>query len=101
MVISDILLSSCFESDGPKLKTLVKRRRSYKVCINTWRDTSHKSLIGNNLPGTLPRSPCGNKTQSQTTETSKTSESTARLSLAERRSAITEIRGESNELFVK
>ena len=38
----------------------------------------HKSLIGNNLPDTL--SPWGNKTQS----TSKTSKSTASLSLAER-----------------
>ena len=77
------------------------RRRSYKMWIKTWRDTRHKSLIGNNLPGTLPQSLCGNKTQSQTTETSNTSESTARLSLAERRSAITDIRGQSNELFVK
>ena len=53
--------------------------------INTWRVCQtrvHKSLIGNNLPGTLSLSLCGGTRLSR--QTSKTSKSKANLSPAER-----------------
>ena len=68
------------------------------VYINTWRVCQtrvHKSLIGNNLPDTLSLSLWGNKNQSQT---SKTNESAARLSLAERWT-ITEMCRQSNSMM--
>ena len=63
----------------------------HSVYINTWRVCQtpvHKSLIGKNLPGGIRVSP----------QTSKTSESTASLSFAERWT-ITEIRQQLNSVM--
>ena len=67
-------------------KTLDEVIKSVLLCIyehlESLLERVHKSLIGNNLlPDTLPLSLWGNKAQSQT---SKTNELTASLSLAER-----------------
>ena len=66
-------------------KTLDEVIRSVLLCIyehlKSLLERVHKSLIGNNLLQNTRLSLWGNKAQSQT---SKTSESTASLSLAER-----------------
>ena len=62
----------------------MKLQAVYNCIYNAWRVYKTrvlKSLTGNNLQDTLSRSLWGNKNQSQTSETS---ELTARLSLAER-----------------
>ena len=80
-------------------KTLDEVIRSVLLCIyehlESLLERVHKSLIGNNLlPDTLPLS-LGNKAQSQT---SKTNELTASLSLAERLK-IREICRQSNSVL--
>ena len=76
----------------------MKLQAVYNCIYNAWRVYKTrvlKSLIGNNLQDTLSRSLWGNKNQSQTSETS---ELTARLSLAERWT-ITEIHRQSNSVL--
>ena len=76
-------------------KTFVNRRQTYEVFFCQTR--VYKSLIGNNLPDIISLSLhlWGGKTQSQT---SKTIESTASISLAERWT-ITEIHRHSNSVL--
>ena len=76
----------------------MKLQAVYNCIYNAWRVYKTrvlKSLIGNNLQDTLSRSLWGNKNQSQTSETS---ELTARLSLAGRWT-ITEIHSQSNSVL--
>ena len=106
-VISDILWSNFYESHGPKLKTLVKRRWSYKVrttvyiltlsefarheFTNLWLETFSWTL-----PDTLSLSLTGIRLGPK--QARRANDSTASLSLAERWT-ITEIRRPSNSVL--